>query len=158
VDGVSWRILLEDLWTAYSDIAAGREPALPPKSTSLHYWTARLAELADSADMRKELDYWLGVCPLQPLALPVDRDGGNTEADVQVVTEELNEAETEAVLTAVPQAFRTQVNDVLLTAFCRTLASWTGGSEIWFDLEGHGREPLFEDVDLSRTVGWFTSI
>jgi amino acid adenylation domain-containing protein/non-ribosomal peptide synthase protein (TIGR01720 family) len=158
VDGVSWRILLEDLWAAYTDIASGREPVLPQTSTSLHYWAARLKEFADSADLLSQRDYWLSVCALKPPALPVDREGPNTVGCVQLVTEELDEADTEAVLTAVPRAFRTQVNDVLLTAFGRSLATWTGSSEIWFDLEGHGREPLFDDVDLSRTVGWFTSI
>ncbi len=158
VDGVTWRVLLEDLWSAYSRIAEGAEPALPAKTTSMQYWAQRLAALADSESMRDELPYWLQVTPRNLQALPVDHDGANTNASAQSVSIELTEAETEVILTQVPQWYRTQVNDVLLTALTLALARWTGDSVVCFDLEGHGREPLFDDVDLSRTAGWFTSI
>ena len=58
----------------------------------------------------------------------------------------------------VPAVYNTQINDVLLTALGRAWAKWTGSRTLYTNLEGHGRENLFEDVDVSRTVGWFTSI
>ena len=70
----------------------------------------------------------------------------------------LTAAETQALLQQVPAAYNTQINDVLLTALARAWNRWTGSTALFTNLEGHGRENLFEDVDLSRTLGWFTSI
>jgi amino acid adenylation domain-containing protein/non-ribosomal peptide synthase protein (TIGR01720 family) len=157
VDGVSWRVIAEDLWASYARLVAGQEPDLPPKTTSLHYWTQRVAELAKSPRLLDEVDTWAAV-PFA-LPLPVDRvDVDNTVGSTGDVQGELSADDTETILTQAPQLFHTQVNDVLLTALARTLARWTGQSSVCFDLEGHGREPLFDDVNLSRTVGWFTSI
>jgi amino acid adenylation domain-containing protein/non-ribosomal peptide synthase protein (TIGR01720 family) len=157
VDGVSWRILFEDLANAYAHLLAGKEPSLPAKTTSMSYWARKLAVLADRDELQREAEYWIGIAaPGAPL--PTDLSGANRAGDVAVITEELGPDETKALLTDVPNSFRAQINDVLLAAFAHALATWTGGTEAYFDLEGHGREPLFEDVDLTRTVGWFTSI
>ncbi|HEY2136641.1 MAG TPA: amino acid adenylation domain-containing protein [Xanthobacteraceae bacterium] len=158
VDGVSWRILFEDLSNAYAYFVTGKDPVLPAKTTSMSYWARRLAAFASSEDLQRETPYWVGLCAAATATLPTDRSGRNRVADTAVITEELSAEETKALLTDVPIAFRAQANDILLSAFARALAKWTGGSEAFFDLEGHGREPLFEDVDLTRTVGWFTSI
>jgi non-ribosomal peptide synthase protein (TIGR01720 family) len=69
----------------------------------------------------------------------------------------LESEQTEALLREVPKVYNTQINDVLLTALVQTLCEWTGGRRILIDIEGHGREDLFEDIDLTRTIGWFTS-
>ena len=74
------------------------------------------------------------------------------------MTVSLNDNETRALLQEVPVAYRTQINEVLLTALARTLAKWTNSSSVLLDLEGHGREEILAGVDLSRTVGWFTTI
>jgi len=158
VDGVSWRILFEDLSTAYAQVSAGNEPALSAKTTSMRHWAHRLAAFASAEELQREAEYWSRVaCPaVKPL--PIDRSGDNRVLDTEVVHAELGVEETRALLTDVPMAFRAQVNDILLSAFARAIAGWTGGNEVFFDLEGHGREPMFDDVDLTRTVGWFTSI
>ncbi|WP_432079842.1 amino acid adenylation domain-containing protein, partial [Streptomyces sp. YPW6] len=146
VDGVSWRILLEDLAAAYQGAP------LAAKTTSFKEWAKRLRQAADPT----EDGYWDTV---PATALPVDRPGGeNTLASAESLAVELDEAETQALLTEVPAAYRTQINDVLLTALAQTLAEWTGQDTVTVALEGHGREELFDDVDLSRTVGWFTSL
>ncbi len=153
VDGVSWRILLEDLERA----CAGE--MLPPKTTSFRDWALRLAEHARAPEVEAELPYWLALADAPAAPLPVDLPGGtNTEGRARTVTVVLPESETRALLQDVPAAYRTQVNDVLLAALARTLAGWTGEPSVLVDLEGHGREARFGDVDLSRTVGWFTSI
>ncbi|MFL5540379.1 MAG: amino acid adenylation domain-containing protein, partial [Longimicrobiaceae bacterium] len=158
VDGVSWRVLLEDLSTAYAQAAAGGEVHLPPRTTSYRRWAERLAAWAGSAEARAEAEWWLA----QPwdAARPVPAGqaaADDLEADARTVEVELDEEGTRALLTEVPPVYGTQVNDALLAALARVLARWTGGSTVAVELEGHGREELFEGVDLSRTVGWFTS-
>nr|WP_148905253.1 condensation domain-containing protein [Streptomyces parvus] len=152
VDGVSWRILLEDLAAAYDAAADGREIDLGLKTTSFKQWATRLRDAADE----NEIAYWNAVPVTE---FPVDHTaGGNTLASADTVTVSLTAEETRAVLNDVPAAYRTQINDVLLTALAQTLAGWTGQDTVTVALEGHGREELFDDIDVSRTVGWFTSL
>ncbi|MEH2063790.1 MAG: amino acid adenylation domain-containing protein [Nostoc sp.] len=158
VDGISWRILLEDLATGYQQISRGEAIKLPPKTTSWQYWGDRLTEYAQSSD---ELNYWLSESNLKVTALPVDDPSGqenNTIASTDSVSLSLTEEHTRALLQDVPSVYNTQINDVLLTALVQSFAQWTGERSLLIDLEGHGREDLFEDVDLSRTVGWFTTL
>ncbi|MFN6565574.1 MAG: amino acid adenylation domain-containing protein [Nostoc sp. ChiSLP01] len=160
VDGVSWRILLEDLATAYQQISRGEAIKLPAKTTSWQYWSDRLTEYAQTQAV-KELDYWLSQSSLQVTALPVEYTFGeenNTVASTASVTLALNAEQTRALLQDVPSAYNTQINDVLLTALVQSFTQWTGESSLLIDLEGHGREDLFDDVDLSRTIGWFTTL
>ncbi|WP_392534069.1 amino acid adenylation domain-containing protein [Nostoc sp. C117] len=161
VDAISWRILLEDLATAYQQISRGKAIKLPAKTTSWQYWSDRLTEYAKSKTIQDELDYWLSQSSLKVNALPVDYPLGindNTIASTVSVSLSLTEEQTRALLQDVPSAYNTQINDVLLTALAQSFAQWTGESSLLVDLEGHGREDLFEDVDLSRTVGWFTTL
>ncbi len=159
VDGVSWRILLEDLLTAYGQAASGQAIRLPAKTTSFRHWAERLREYAGSEEAKEELEYWLGLPWERVGRLPVDHAGGsNEEGQARTLSVGLSEEETRALLQEVPAAFRTEINEVLLTALGLALRELTGKSTVQFDLEGHGREDLFEDVDLSRTVGWFTAI
>ncbi|MEH2000300.1 MAG: amino acid adenylation domain-containing protein [Nostoc sp.] len=161
VDGVSWRILLEDLATAYQQISRGEAIKLPPKTTSFQYWSDRLTEYAKSKAISDELNYWLSESNLKVTPLPVDYHlvkENNTIASTASVSLSLTEEQTRALLQDVPGAYNTQINDVLLTALVQSFAQWTGERSLLIDLEGHGREDLFEDVDLSRTVGWFTTL
>ncbi|MHC5595005.1 MAG: amino acid adenylation domain-containing protein [Nostoc sp.] len=158
VDGVSWRILLEDLANGYQQLSRGEVIKLPPKTTSFKCWSDRLLEYAQSSD---ELNYWLSESSFQVPALPVDYPSdkeNNTLASTASVSLSLTEEHTRALLQDVPSAYNTQINDVLLTALVQSFAQWTGQRSLLVDLEGHGREDLFEDVDLSRTVGWFTTL
>ncbi|MBB5803971.1 amino acid adenylation domain-containing protein/non-ribosomal peptide synthase protein (TIGR01720 family) [Saccharothrix ecbatanensis] len=156
VDGVSWRVLVEDLMTAYQQVRTGQTVHIGPKTTSFRDWAIRLADHATDG-FADELDHWTTVAAT-PTAIPLDRHGPNTVASQREVTVRLTADETAALLRDVPGVYRTQVNDVLLTALGRVLADWTGRSRVLVDLEGHGREELFTDVDLSRTVGWFTTV
>jgi non-ribosomal peptide synthase protein (TIGR01720 family) len=159
IDGVSWRILLEDFQTVYQQLSQGQPVQLPPKTTSFQYWAQKLAAHAGSEELKEELPYWFDVVDDHVPALPVDLPGGlNTEASTQSVTVVLDREETQALLTDVPTAYRTEINDVLLTALAQAFARWTGHRRVHVDLEGHGREDLFDDVDVSRTVGWFTTL
>lgn len=159
VDGVSWRILLEDLHGAYLQHRQGQPIRLPDKSTSFKQWSERLSRYAQSEACMPEVSYWLDPRRAMVPALPVDRpDGDPTEASSETVTVSLGEAETRILLREVSAAYQTQINDVLLTALARTLAGWAESRLVLIDLEGHGREDLFPELDLSRTVGWFTAV
>lgn len=158
VDGVSWRILLEDLQTAYLQLSQGQEIQLPAKTTSFKQWAESLREYAQSPLVQSELDYWLSQPYQQISPLPVDLNGENTEATGASVSVALTPQETQALLQEVPCAYQTQINDVLLTALVQAFYQWTGKNTLLVDLEGHGREDIIDSVDLSRTVGWFTTI
>ncbi len=159
VDGVSWRVLLEDMLTAYGQLSRGGEVSLPPKTTSFKRWAERLAEHAQSAEVRCEIDYWLAQAEKTRAALPPDYGGGeNTYASARTVTASLDEDETRALLYEVPEVYNTQSNDVLLTALALGCARRSGHGSLAVALEGHGREDISDDIDLSRTVGWFTTL
>jgi amino acid adenylation domain-containing protein/non-ribosomal peptide synthase protein (TIGR01720 family) len=153
VDGVSWRILLEDLQKAYAQCAAGQPVELPPKTSSYQAWSKALAARMPIRDAAVEEE------PGLASGLRVARPHGSNLAGQQTTTElRLDPTQTEALLKRAPAAYRTQVNDLLLTALGRALCGWSGRERIRIDLEGHGREDLSGDIDLSRTVGWFTSL
>ncbi|MEW2167700.1 non-ribosomal peptide synthase/polyketide synthase [Streptomyces sp. NPDC007084] len=156
VDGVSWRILPADLAAAYRSAAAGRTVDLPPAGTSYAHWAARLAEHTGDGGFTADLDHWRRTAEA-PAGLPAGRPGPNTYGTSATVTVTLDAQTTEALLRRVPEVYRTQVNDVLLSALGHTLAKWCGRDTVLVGVEGHGREDLFADVDLSRTVGWFTA-
>ncbi len=158
IDGVSWHVLMEDLQTCYQHLSRAEPVQLPAKTTSFKSWAECLLQYAGSAPALQELSFWLQR-PVQTFELPVDHErGDNTVASTHHIEVALTPEETRSLLTEVPKVYRTQVNDALLAALGQTLAKWTGNTNLLFDLEGHGREDLFEGVDLSRTVGWFTTI
>ncbi|MET0399939.1 MAG: condensation domain-containing protein, partial [Longimicrobiaceae bacterium] len=160
VDGVSWRVLLEDLETACTRLSAGEPVRLPPKTTSWKAWAERLAEHARSDALAEEAAFWAGQAAREVAPLPVDDPrAANTLAQRRGVGVRLTAEETEALLREVPAAYRTQVDEVLLTALAGALRRWTGERRVRVELEGHGREEeTVGGVDLSRTVGWFTSV
>ncbi|WP_410640979.1 non-ribosomal peptide synthase/polyketide synthase [Amycolatopsis sp. lyj-346] len=153
VDGVSWRILFDDLETAYRQVVSGRPADLGPAPVSHLRWADRLAGHA----FETELPYWTDVLDGVVPDLPVDAAGENTAGRARTVTVRLEPETTDALLHRVPEVYRTQINDVLLSALGRVLARWTGRERVLVALEGHGREEIFDDLDLSRTVGWFTA-
>ncbi|MFF2076049.1 amino acid adenylation domain-containing protein [Kitasatospora sp. NPDC058162] len=158
MDGVSWRVLLDDLATAYDRLARGGPAALGPRSSSYQDWASRLAEHVRSGGLDHELAHWSAVAPATAPALPVDHpEGRNVTAHERTVEVRLGRAETEDLLHRVPAVYRTRIDDVLVTALGRVLTDWTGADRLVLGLEGHGREELFEQVDLARTVGWFTT-
>jgi amino acid adenylation domain-containing protein/non-ribosomal peptide synthase protein (TIGR01720 family) len=159
VDAVSWRIIVEDLTTAYRQLADGREVNLPFRTASFKRWAERLTAYGRSSLVRDEAAYWLGETRRKVARLPLDKAGGsNTVSSAKTISMSLTVEETQALLQEVPHAFQTHLEEVLLAALGQTLARWTHAREILIDVEGHGREALFDDVDVSGTVGWFTSV
>jgi non-ribosomal peptide synthase protein (TIGR01720 family) len=158
VDGVSWRILMDDLLDGYQQAAQGKEPKLPLKSTSFQQWSSRISEFASTNELQQEAQTWEEIIDPWDDPLPVDFQAGeNTEGSTASISAELNGAETLSLLQEVNSAYRTEIQDLLLAAL--SIAFNRGKSKgLLIELEGHGREDLFADVDISRTVGWFTAL
>ncbi|WP_053760714.1 non-ribosomal peptide synthetase [Streptomyces sp. AS58] len=166
VDGVSWRILVPDLESAWRQAAEGRKPALDAVPTSLRTWTKALAAAANDTRRKAELPLWTGVraASQTPSLSSVDLDPArDVMATMRAIELTLPTAFVAPLLTTVPAAFRAEVNDVLLTALSVAVTDWArrrGRDQVdgvVVELEGHGREEIAEGVDLSRTVGWFTT-
>jgi non-ribosomal peptide synthase protein (TIGR01720 family) len=152
VDAVSWRILLDDLETAYDQLARGEPVHLGPKTTSLRDWAHRLAEHVSAGGLDHEVEHWART--LDGQAPPQD----GTPQPLRTLAVALSAENTDTLLRTAPTAFRTRINEVLLTAFGWALSRASGREMVPVDLEGHGREEIIEGVDLSHTVGWFTTI
>lgn len=159
IDVVSQSILLADFQTVYSQLERGETAKLPPKTTSFQAWSKKLWQYAQSPEVAQEATYWLETIKPDLSPLPVDYpDGVNTEASTDQVILWLSQWETTALLEQFPVVYDLKIQEVLLTALVLSFSRWTGERSLLVELEGHGREDLFPDVDLSRTVGWFTSL
>ncbi|WP_024683304.1 non-ribosomal peptide synthetase, partial [Pseudomonas syringae] len=159
VDGVSWRVLLEDLQQAYVALASSQPALLPAKTSSLKSWAEHLQAYAQSPALGQELGYWQAQLQDVSDALPCDHPhGGQQQKHALSVVTQLNGELTRQLLQDAPAAYRTHVNDLLLTALARVVSRWTAQPHALIRLEGHGREDLFDALDLSRTVGWFSNV
>ncbi|MBN3958485.1 type I polyketide synthase [Nostoc sp. NMS8] len=162
VDPGSWRILLEDLQTAYQQISQGQVINLPQKTTSFKQWSIRLQKYAHSEQLQKEQKHWLSQRLKQVSRLPIDYlNGVNTVAsEDQIVSVTLSEKETQLLLQEVPKVYRTNTQEVLLTALVQAFREWTSVNLLLINLDENGREVStgsINDVDISRTVGWITT-
>ena len=161
IDGISWRILLEDLESLLVQQSQHSVLRLKPKTSSFAQWTTALSQYANSQSALKDLTYWKTQVNQRVSRLPVDfaADSSSNTFESTIHLETLLDTDTtQSLLTDVPKVYRTQINDILMTALVTTLGRWTNFQEFEISLEGHGREELFDDLDMSRTIGWFTSL
>ena len=167
VDGVSWRILLDDLEAACDQAERGAAPALPARTTPFTRWAERLAALAQSGERAAELDLWLGDGRAGAAPLPLDilppggREGAeaaNTAGAAGTDRAVLDAEATAALLAEASAAAHPGVDAALLAALVEACCAWSGAPSLLVHVEGHGREPVVPGADLSRTVGWFTTL
>ncbi|MCR8984752.1 amino acid adenylation domain-containing protein [Brevibacillus laterosporus] len=159
VDGVSWRIILEDFAKAYQQIQKGEEITLPKKTDSFKQWAEQITAYNKNQRLKKEYAYWRKTVQTPVSSLPVDAVvHQNRIIDTKTQSFRLDPEKTDQLLRHIHQAYNTQVNDVLLAALGLAIKEWSGLDKILLDLEGHGREDILPEMDISRTVGWFTSI
>jgi amino acid adenylation domain-containing protein/non-ribosomal peptide synthase protein (TIGR01720 family) len=159
MDWFSLSIVLEDLATLYQQLSRGEQMQLPPKTTSFRQWAKLLAEYAGSPEVQQELGYWAKLAESELPPLPVDHPKGeHTNDSVEMLQLGFDAAETKALLHRVAPTYDLQMNEILLAALVRACARWTGHRRLLVEMEGHGREPVIDGVDVSRTVGWFTSV
>ncbi len=155
----SWQIILDDFDTAYRQLSRGEELRLPAKSTSFRQWAQRLDERANGKEMVPEHDYWLKEERRESARMPFDHPGGaNLMKSSKSVPVDLSRAQTEALLRTVPRRTGAQIDAILLASVVYGFEHWTGCRSLLIDLLGHGREPLWDDTDLTRTVGWLNTI
>ncbi|WP_439846177.1 surfactin non-ribosomal peptide synthetase SrfAB [Bacillus spizizenii] len=158
VDGVSWRILLEDFASGYVQAEKEGSVVFPQKTNSFKDWAEELAAFGQSADLLQQAEYWSQIDAEQVSPVPKDYE---TEQRIVKHTKsvicELTEEDTKHLLTDVHQPYGTEINDILLSALGLTMKEWTDGAKIGINLEGHGREDIIPNVNISRTVGWFTA-
>ncbi|MCP4154861.1 MAG: hypothetical protein GY757_44475, partial [bacterium] len=166
VDGVSWRILLEDIQTTLKQALQGEPLSLPGKTDSFKYWSEKMRQYAAGkygTKLFKELKYWETIENTEIIPLPVDREiHGITRKKrkrkyYDSVTMNLDKTETANLIQKANWAYSTEINDIFIAALALALKEWSGLEKIRINLEGHGREPIIEDIDINRTVGWFTS-
>lgn len=156
VDGISWRILLEDLRTLYEAMAEGQAATLAPKTAALVDWQQQLAAYAQKAEIRQEQPYWDAVAAT-PFSLPLDEETEDWQvANLKTISRSLGEAETQFLLKEAPLSHKTDILLVQIVALCKTLKEWTHSSVCLIELENHGRH--LAGIDTSRTVGWFTAM
>ncbi|MFD0698799.1 amino acid adenylation domain-containing protein [Paenibacillus sp. GCM10027628] len=159
VDGISWRILFEDLAASYAHAVKGEEAVLQEKTDSFMYWSQQLTIYAESKELLQEIAYWKQLEDMQidrlykDFAVETSTLGESATAEMTLSMEE-----TEHLLKHIHHAYHTEVNDILLTALGLAVQEWGQNDRIAVQLEGHGREEIMGDVNISRTIGWFTSM
>ena len=159
IDGVSWRILLQDFYTVYKQLKENVKVHLPAKTTSFKYWAEKLLEYSQSDSVHDELNYWKSLAEETFCPISVDfEEGLNDEESVEMFSVSYDSDMTKTLLTEAQKPYNTTIDEFLLTAFLRAYSRWSGKRSLLLDMEGHGRENLFKDVDVSRTIGWFTNI
>lgn len=159
IDGVSWRILLEDLEQGYRQLQGGQPINFGAKTSSFQQWARQLEVYAQSEEIKQQAEYWreIALVPVKPL--PQDRnDGENVVSSASTVTISVGKEQTRLLLQEAPRAYRMQMHEVLITAFALAVRDWSGQDVVRMDLEGHGREDIGGNTDVTRTAGWFTAI
>ncbi len=157
MDGVSWRIFEEDLSVLLEQSQHGQTNALPLKTTSFQDWSIALGKYA-LTDVNRQKCYWEGIITRPNISLPLTSNGENDYASERIVSRCLTAEQTRVLIHEVPRQLNATVVDVLLAAFAETLSEWLGDGCVQVDMEGHGREDVFNGMNVSRTIGWFTSI
>ncbi|WP_342707226.1 amino acid adenylation domain-containing protein [Fontibacillus panacisegetis] len=157
VDGVSWRIIVEDFELAYEQSERGEVAKLPMKTASYQEWAEALSDYANSNEIEGEVNYWIEISK-NALTGHIQGKSDHGEGETKLVSVELDEEKTNKLLYDSGSAYHTEINDLLLTGLARSVTQWTGQNHVTIDLEGHGREPIHKPLEIDRTVGWFTSI
>uniref|UniRef100_UPI0028A718DF non-ribosomal peptide synthetase n=1 Tax=Lacrimispora sp. TaxID=2719234 RepID=UPI0028A718DF len=157
VDGVSWRILQEDLENGYRQAKAGKDIVLPAKTTSFKAWSESVSLYSRSSRLKREEEYWKKVLS-QVESGKVKQDGHKGEKKTRLSEFSLNEQETIALVKNSNKAYNTEINDLMLTALTRAVNRVTGQTVVAIEMEGHGREEIGVELAVERTVGWFTSV
>ncbi len=158
IDFLSWTILVADLDRGCQQLLEEDKLVFPEKTTSVIEWAEQLSRYAQSDECQAAASYWTSSEQAGIHQLPTDHSSppAADEASATAYRFLLSDADTQ-LLTQANQAYNTQTRDLLLTALALTLTDWTKATAVRIDLEGHGREPVFDGIDIGRTVGWFTS-
>ena len=156
-DGVSWRIFINDFQVVCNQLLNGVEPKLLPKTTSYKEWSEKLLIYSQSDDVNNEYEYWKNLAG-KHIRIPVDyENGSNTYGEALTIDFSLTESETNLLIREIPNYYKVKVDEILIAIFTKVMTSWIGENFLVLELFGHGRENIIPGVDLSRTIGWFTT-
>jgi non-ribosomal peptide synthase protein (TIGR01720 family) len=159
VDGVSWRILLEDLEILLTGITKGEKIELGNKSSSYRQWYNALEQYGQTKKLLSQKSYWQdAVKNYKPIKTDKDYSGEVKVKDTGHYMIGLGTEQTQKLLQEVPKAYHTEINDILLAALAKTICEWSETDKVIIGLEGHGREHIAEGIETNRTVGWFTTL
>ena len=158
IDGVSWRILVEDLAFLLEEYASGKQLSLPKKGTSYRQWISKLKDYSSKVE-REEYTYWKEVLSnYQELPTDFEYSQATTFGEINSYRVSLPYIATQELIYDVPKVYGTEINDVLISGLALSLKDFLKTSKVVITLEGHGREAILEETDISRTTGWFTSL
>ncbi|WP_369814323.1 amino acid adenylation domain-containing protein, partial [Lysinibacillus sp. FJAT-14745] len=157
VDGISWRVLIEDFNTALQQVQEGKAIEFSPKTASFKEWAEALNEYKSSRQLGKEKKYWDTVMTEMQYGRMAVEDS-IIESGYADVTITFTEDETDQLVQKAGKAFNTKINDLLLSAISMSVQRLTGQARVTVGLEGHGREEIHKKIDITRTVGWFTTV
>ncbi|WP_298734509.1 non-ribosomal peptide synthetase [uncultured Chitinophaga sp.] len=157
-DGISWRILIEDLLALYQQYQENNVPVLPAKTDSYQRWASLQQEYANSGKILKEAACWTSICEKDVPVIRTDHPHSGPLFLEDKVTFSLDEQTTRLLQTKFHTIYNTEVNDVLLTGLGLAISEVFGQQQVVVKMEGHGREEIIDNADISRTVGWFTTM
>lgn len=158
VDGVSWRIITEDLNQLYTALQSGKPEVLPAKTMSFQSWSEALRRYRESSELKGEIGYWQTVEQQVKEGRVASTAAEGASYGMKNLEVCLTQEQTGQLLYKAGRAYQTEINDLLLTALGRAVNQMTGQETLAFSMEGHGREPIGEAAAIDRTVGWFTSV
>jgi amino acid adenylation domain-containing protein/non-ribosomal peptide synthase protein (TIGR01720 family) len=160
VDGISWRILLEDIAIGYEQLLQNKPIIFEEKTDSFKKWSESLAEYAENEKVLREIPFWKSIEDADISSLSVDfelSEKDRIRKHQQTIGVTIEKDMTQNLLTLSHHAYNTDINDLLLTALAVAIYQWQGHCTVLINLEGHGREEIGKELDVSRTVGWFTT-
>ncbi|MBD1379486.1 non-ribosomal peptide synthetase [Metabacillus arenae] len=160
VDGVSWRVLLEDLQMLYHQATLKQPTKLPAKTTTFKEWAYTLNQYAEGEIVLRELDYWQKISRIEA-NIPTDKEMAdlvNTEESLKKMTVSFSKEETASLLNRVNRTMDAKIQEILIAALVLVIKKWSNNHHIKIDIEGHGREEVRKGLNLSRTIGWFTTL
>lgn len=159
MDGVSWRILLQDFELAYKQLTQKQEIALASKTDSYKEWANQMYGYAKSSEIKEQFTYWSNIEKQNIIPMEKDIKLSSTRKliDYETIRIVLDEPYTDKLLRETNSAYNTEINDILLTALVKAIKNWTKNGQVLINLEGHGREDIADNLDITRTIGWFTS-
>jgi non-ribosomal peptide synthase protein (TIGR01720 family) len=156
IDGISWRVLMEDFHSIYTSLEKGKEIKLHQKTASLVDWNKKLLEFSNSVELKNQLKYWKQEVHNQNILPPDSCLPSSRVKDIQKESFQLTEEETKFFLADANKPYNTNIEILMVTALVKALEEWRNVDDIVIEMESHGRH--LEDVDSARTVGWFTSM
>jgi amino acid adenylation domain-containing protein/non-ribosomal peptide synthase protein (TIGR01720 family) len=157
-DGVSWRILLEDLSKAYQQTIDQQTISLSLKTGSYRQWTTYLQTLANTDKVIQDIPFWQNILDASVTSLPIDKSGKNSVDSTNAICTQLSLEETLLLVKQATATYHASVQEIMLAALLSTLVNVYKSDHWLIDLEGHGREQIGDALDTSRTVGWFTCL